>query len=377
MTKLLNLQVLVSAAFGVSIFPALLLTSSLSTMQSALAQGDWQAEREHGIRLEFAKDFPAALVHYKKALAAVPADARTESANLRVQLQCQIATCYLRQEQRLKALPYIDSLLVSAASLRAAKSIKADTEMYLVALVEECESNHAGLAKTSWKEWQEYNMLSQRICEVAIPSMITPGRYSQRARCFLAASDQPGALKYLNSYMKTMSPADSHYLEMQLKQAALQNFLNQPEMLRDLSIRLAKSKSAAEVACLVGAAQTWATDYVGADKTLSRAYDNLDKQKKLSKIDRINLLNTRLDNSLDCGRWVEAEALARQCLALTPSERIRNLCLTALSVSLARQGKAKEAVRVNEQKRRSTYSFLEDEERDVAAETVKRRAGMK
>ncbi len=362
-------RLLLTAAFFVGV--------SLFAMQDTLAQGDWRSERQLGIREEYGKNFPAALVHYKKALGAAPVDAKIESKNLRVQLQCQIATCYLRQEQRLKALPYIDSLLVSAAALRAKDEIKADTEMYLVALEEECDSNHAELAKTSWKEWQEYNMLSQRICEAALPSMINPGRYSQRARYFLAASDQPGALKYLNSYMKTLSPADSHYLEMQLKQAALQNFLNQPEMLRDLSIRLAKSKSAAEVACLVGAAQTWATDYVGADKTLSRAYDTLDKQKKLSKIDRINLLNTRLDNSLDCGRWVEAEALARRCLALNPPERIRNLCLTALSVSLTRQGKAKEAVRINEQKRRSTYSFLEEEERDASAETLKRRAGMK
>jgi len=346
-------------------------------MQNTLAQGDWRSERQLGIREEYGKNFPAALVHYKKALGSAPVDTKNESTNLRVQLQCQIATCYLRQEQRLKALPYIDSLLDSAASLRARDAIKADTEMYLVALVEECESNHAGLAKTSWKEWQEYNMLSQRICEVALPSMITPGRYSQRARCFLAAGDRPGALKYLNAYMKTLSPSDSHYLEMQLQQAALKNFVGQPEMLRDLSVRLAKSRSPAEVACLVGAAQKWATDYAGADKTLSSAYENLEKQKKLSKIDRINLLNTRLDNSLDCGRWPEAEALARQCLGLNPPELIGNLCLTALSVSLTRQGKAKEAVRVNEQKRRSTYSFLEEEERDASVETLKRRARMK
>jgi hypothetical protein len=372
MMKLLKLSILVFSAFAVLIF-----ATSLLTVQSGLAQGDWRSERQLGIRDEYGKNFPAALVHYKKALGSAPLDTKNESTNLRVQIQCQIATCYLRQEQRLKALPYIDSLLVSAASLRARDAIKADTEMYLVALVEECEANHAGLAKTSWKEWQEYNMLSQRICEVAVPSMITPDRYSMRARCFLAAGDRPAALKYLNAYMKTLSPADSHYLEMQLQQAALKNFVGQPEMLRDLSVRLAKSRSPAEVACLVGAAQKWATDYAGADKTLSSAYENLEKQKKLSKIDRINLLNTRLDNSLDCGRWPEAEALARQCLALNPPERIRNLCLTALSVSLARQGKGKEAVRVDEQKRKSTYSFLEEEERDAAAETVKRRAGMK
>lgn len=365
--KLLKLLTTAAFLFGASLF----------AMQSSLALGDWQAERKLGIREEFGKNFPAALVHYKKALGAAPVDSKIESKNLRVQLQCQIATCYLRQEQRLKALPYIDSLLVSAAALRAKDEIKADTEMYLVALVEECELNHASLAKTSWKEWQEYDMLSQHICEMALPAMITPDRYSKRARAFLAAGDRPGALKYLNSYMKTLSPADSHYLEMQLQQAALKNFVGQPEMLRDLSIRLAKSRSPAEVACLVGAAQKWATDYVAADKTLSSAYDNLEKQRKLSKIDRINLLSTRLDNSLDCGRWAEAEVLARRCLALAPPERIRNLCLTALSVSLARQGKGKEAVQVNDQKRRSTYSFIEDEERDATAETFKRRAGMK
>ncbi len=362
-------RLLLTAAFFVGV--------SLFAMQDTLAQGDWRSERQLGIREEYGKNFPAALVHYKKALGAAPVDSKIESKNLRVQLQCQVATCYLRQEQRLKALPYIDSLLVSAAALRAKDEIKADTEMYLVALVEECELNHASLAKTSWKEWQEYDMLSQHICEMALPSMITPGRYSKRARAFLAASDRPGALKYLNNYMKTLSPADSHYLEMQLQQAALKNFLNQPEMLRDLSISLAKSRSAAEVACLVGAAQTWATDYDSADKTLSSAYDNLDKQKKLSKIERINLLSTRLDNSLDCGRWAEAEALARRCLALNPPERIRNLCLTSLSISLNRQGKGKEAMRVDDQKRRSTYSFIEEEERDATAETFKRRAGMK
>ncbi len=356
---------------------SLLLGVCLFAMQSSVAQGDWRAERELGIREEFAKKFPAALGHYKKALEAAPVDTKNESRNLRVQLQCQIATCYLRQEQRLKALPYINSLLAAAELLRAKNAIKADTEMYLVALVEECESNHLSLAKTSLKEWQEYNMLGQRICEVALPSLLTPDRYSKRARCYLAASDRPGALKYLNEYMKTLSPSDSHYLEMQLQQAALKNFVGQPEMLRDLTVRLAKSRSAAEVACLVGAAQKWATDYVAADKTLSSAYDKLEKQNKLSKGDRVNLLSTRTDNYLDCGRWAEAEALSRRCLALNPPERIRNLCLTALSVSLARQGKAKEATRINDQKRSSTFSFIEDEERDASAETLKRRAQMK
>jgi tetratricopeptide (TPR) repeat protein len=367
MMKLFKLPILF---FSVFIFLSI-------SVPGVLAHDDWRDEREQGIRLEMAKNFATALVHFKKALAAVPTDSKAETINFRVQLQCQIATCYLRQEQRLKALPYIDSLLVSAAALRASDSIKADTEMYLVALVEECDSNHSNVAKASWKTWQEYNMLSQKICEMALPAMLTPNRYSSRARCFLAAGDRPGALKFLSAYMTKLSPSDPHYLDMQLKQAALKNFLNQPDMLRDLSLRLAKSKLAAEVACLVGQAQTWATDYVAADKTLASAYDKLEKQKKLSKVDRINLLNTRLDNSLDCGRWTEAEALARQCLALSPPERIRNLCLTALSVSLARQGKAKEAVSINEQKRKSNYSFLEDEERDATAETVKRRAGLK
>lgn len=367
MTKLLKFPSIASFVLGLSFF----------AMQSSLAQGDWRAERELGMRLEIAKNFPIALVHFKKALGAVPVDKKDESANLRVQLQCQIATCYLRQEQRLKALPYIDDLLVAVATLRAKDAIKADTDMYLVALLDECESNHASVAKTSWKEWQEYNMLSQRICEVALPAMLTPRRYADNARCFLAARDQPGALKYLNAYMKTLSPSNPHYLDMQLKQAALQNFLNQPAMLRDLSVRLAKTKSPAEFACLVGAAQTWATDYDNADKTLSSAYEKLKKQKKLSNVDGIKLLSTHLENSLDCGRWAEAESLARKCLALNPPERIRNRCLSSLSVSLARQGKAKEAVRVNTQKRSSTYSFIEEEERDATAETLKRRAGMK
>ncbi len=346
------------------------ITAFFIATSSALALSQWEEERAQGIRFEFAKNFSAALPHYLKALALAP----NANANLQVQLQSQIATCYMHQEKRLKALPYIDSLLVSASSLRAKGALKADTEMYLVALVEECESNHSSLASKAKKEWLEYMLLSQRICDAAVPSLATPDMQAKRARCFLALGDAPGALKYLNAYMLKLPPSDHHYLEMQLRQAALKNLLHQPEMLRNLSQALARTRPPVEVACLIGDAQTWATDYSAAEKTLFTLYDKLDKQKKLSRVDRINLLNTRLYNSLDCGRWPEAEQLAKQCLALRPPERIRNLCLTALSVSLARQGKGKDAAKYERQKRDSTYSFLADEERDAAAETVKRRA---
>ncbi len=346
------------------------LTASGIAASSALALSQWEEEREHGIRFEFAKNFSAALPHYLKALALAP----PSNANLRVQLQSQIATCYMRQEQRLKALPYIDSLLASVSVLRASHALKADTEMYLVALVEECESNHASLASKAKKEWLEYIMLSQRIGEAAVPSIMTPDRQASHARCFLAMGDPPGALKFFNAYMKKMPPSDSRYQEMRLRQAALKNLLHQPEMLQELSGNLSKTKSPVEVACLIANAQTWATDYNAADKTLSSIYDKLDRQNKLSKFDRISLLNTRLDNSLDCGRWAEAEQLAKQCLALSPPERIRNLCLEGLSIALRRQGKTKDAAKILNQRRANTYGFLEEEERDAAAETVKRRA---
>lgn len=364
MMKLLKIPCLASIFVGLSWF----------AMQSSLAQGDWRTEREQGIRLEFAKNFSGALLHYKKALDAAPAANTTDATNLRLQLQCQIATCYLRQEQRLKALPYIDSLLNSAAKLRASNAMKADSEMYLVALVEDCDSNHASLAKVNLKEWQEYNLLSQRICELALPATLTPERYAYRARCFIAVGDRAGALKFFQAAMKKIPSSDPHYFDMQLKQAALENLLNQPEMLRRLNIVMAKTKSPVEVACAIGAAQTWATDYATAEKTLASIYNKLDQQKKLTKVERINLLNTRLDNSLDCGRWVEAEKLARQCLALNPPERIRNLCLTALSVCAARLGKVKEAAQLNAQRRSATFGFIEEEERDATAEIIRRRS---
>ena len=362
--KLLKISCLASIFIGVSWF----------ARQSSLAQGDWRTEREQGIRFEFAKNFPAALLHYKKALDAAPQATTNDSTNLRLQLQCQIATCYLRQEQRLKALPYIDSLLTAAAKLRASNLMKADSEMYLVALVEDCDSNHASLAKVNLKEWQEYNLLSQRICEAALPATLTPGRYAYRARSFIAVGDRVGALKFLDAYMQKLPSSDQLYFDMQLKQAALKNLLNQPDMLRRLTFAMAKTKSPVEAACAIGTAQTWATDYAAADRTLASIYNKLDRQKKLTKIERINLLNTRLDNSLDCGRWAEAETLGRQCLALKPPERIRNLCLTALSVCAARQGKVKEAAQLNAQRRSTTFGFLEEEERDATAEIIRRRS---
>lgn len=362
--KLLKIPCLASIFVGLSWF----------AMQSSLAQVDWRTEREQGIRLEFAKNFSAALLHYKKALDSAAAAITNDATNLRLQLQCQIATCYLHQEQRLNALPYIDSLLNSAAKLRASNAMKADSEMYLVALVEDCDSNHASLAKVNLKEWQEYNLLSQRICEVALPATLTPDRYAYRARSFIAVGDRAGALKFLDAAIKKLPSSDPHYFDLQLKQAVLKNLLNQPEMLRRLTLVMARTKSPVEVACAIGMAQTWAADYAAADKALASIYNKLDKQKKLTKAERISLLNTRLDNSLDCGRWAEAEKLARQCLALDPPERIRNLCIVALSVCATRLGKVKEAAQLNAQRRSATFGFLEEEERDATAEILKRRS---
>ena len=337
----------------------------------ALALNVWEEEREQGIRLEFSKNFSAALPHYIKALAAAPA----ANSNLKVQLLCQVATCHMHQEQRLKALPYIDNMLPVAAALRASKALKAETDMYLVALVEECESNHNTLAAKAPKEWLAYLLLSERICEVAIPSLITPRRETFLARCFLAKGDRPAALNVLTAYLKKLPPSSPSYFDIQLKQAALKNYVHQPEMLHELSASLSKTMSTAEAACLIAKAQIWAADYDAADKTLLGAYDRLSKENKLTKVDNINLLFMRLDNNLDRGSWAEAEKFARQLLTLNPPEKVRNKCLTSLSVALARQGKSKEAAQIQTQQRAATYSFLEDEERDALAGAAKRRAG--
>ena len=180
------------------------------------------------------------------------------------------------------------------------------------------------------------------------------------------------ALEYVNLYVARMPKTAEKYDDLLLDAAALKCFLGDSSNLDSIAKAMRKTTSATAVACRVAAAQTWATDYKGADKTIDGCLKELKNKKALTQSDEVRLSLARLGNYLDYGQWAQGEKLARHVLTYKLDDETRRLYLQGLADCLSQQGKAKEAAIYEAQGRK--FNFLVDEERAAAAEIARKNA---
>jgi len=335
-------------------------------LHSAGTKADWTNDRSQGGRLELKNNFAGAIALYERGLKKLPANALSE----KVDLQCLIAMNYLRLHQDDKAEAAVDAMLVSFKKLQATKALSADTEMSLHSFIEEIDGDPGtGL---SVAQLHKRNLLAFRVVADVLPDLINYSRVAKVSRGYLGRGKPALALDYVNLYLARMPKSALKYSDLLLNAAALKCFLGDASKLDAIAKEMRKTKSASIVASRVAEAQTWATDYRGADKTIDKCLKELKDKKTLTQSDEVHLNLARLGNYLDHGLWAQAEKLARQTLTYKMDEETRRVYLEDLAFCLKYQGKTKEAARIEAQS--NQYSFLEDDERAAEAEIARKHA---
>lgn len=349
---------------------AAILVSSLCLLSveasSPESTGDWRKDRDQAGRLELTDNFAGAVALYERGLKKLPVDALSE----RVDFECQIAINYLRLNKDVQAEAAIEAMLVNFKKLRSAKTLSADTEMSVHSLIEEIDGGSG--PKQTLEQWHKHNLLALRIASEILPNLINYSRVSKVTRGYLGRSKPALALEYVNFYVARMPKTALKYGDVLLNAAALKAFLGDSSSLDAISLQMRKTQSASVVAARVAEAQTWATDYSGAEKTVERCLQELIRKKCLTQADEVRLNLARLGNYADHGEAVKGEKLARRFLAYKLDDETRRQYLEWLALCLAEQGKTKESAMYEAQGRK--FGFVVDDERAATAERERRHA---
>lgn len=337
-----------------------------ASASAAESNADWKNDRAEAGRQELSYNFAGAVALYERGLKKIPAGALGE----RVDFQCQIAMNYLRLNKDAQAEAAIDSMLVSFKKLRLASKLNPDTEMSVHSFIEEIDGDPGtGL---SVAQMHKRNLLALRVVADILPDLFNFSRVSKVTRGYLGRGKPALALEYVNLYVARMPKTAEKYDDLLLDAAALKCFLGDSSNLDSIAKAMRKTKSASEVAARVAEAQTWATDYQGADKTIERCFKELKDKKSLTQADEVRLSYARLGNYIDHGLWVQGEKLARRVLTYKLDDETRRLYLQGLAACLSQQGKNKEAAIYEAQGRK--FNFLVDDERAAAAEIARKHA---
>jgi tetratricopeptide (TPR) repeat protein len=296
------------------LWQSLLITAfSLVLCPSCLASEKWEMIRMQAQQFDYHRKFSEAAAQYERALSLLPAT----QENARAQMECALAVDLKEMVRPDESVIHGQKAVSIGKRLRAEHKLEPDLIVSLSTLLESCDGGGCGLDVPYSVRFQaalKFQKLGISICEFAFPNQNTIKRQTDLARIYVGLSDQASAETQLLHVLKLDNPKSKTYFVNQLRLAAVQQRLNKPQLLGQLTRDLEKSLPEPLILNQIAQAEYWAANYDAARKNLDVALSILEKHPDRKQQGMV--LETYAATYLDCADGKRAEPYLRKRFAL-------------------------------------------------------------